>query len=123
MKKHRVLIVDDEHKMRRILQIILGNRHYNIDLVGNGLEARDFFRQHPYDLVITDLKMPGMDGLALLDFIRGEKPDVPVIVITAHGSVESAVNAMKAGAFDYITKPFENEAIRMLFPKRLLIPN
>lgn len=117
MKKHRVLIVDDEHKMRRILQIILGNRYYNIDLVENGLEAQDFFRQYPYDLVITDLKMPGMDGLALLDFIRGEKPDVPVIVITAHGSVESAVNAMKAGAFDYITKPFENEAIRIVVSK------
>jgi len=117
MNKPRILIVDDEQRMRRILQIILGDRDYNIDLAENGLEARNFFQQHPYDLVITDLKMPGLDGMALLDFVLKEKPDVPVIVITAHGSIESAVKAMKAGAFDYITKPFENEAIRITVAK------
>jgi len=119
MKKPRILIVDDEQKFRRILQIILSSRHYDIDLAENGLEARDYFQQHPYDLVITDLKMPQMDGMALLDFIHGEKPDVPVIVITAYGSVESAVKAMKAGAFDYITKPFENEEIRIVVSKAI----
>lgn len=119
MKKPRILIVDDEQKFRRILQIILSSRHYDIDLAENGLEARDYFQQHLYDLVITDLKMPQMDGMALLDFIHGEKPDVPVIVITAYGSVESAVKAMKAGAFDYITKPFENEEIRIIVSKAI----
>ena len=119
MKKPRILIVDDEQKFRRILQIILSSRLYDFDLAENGLEARDYFQQHPYDLVITDLKMPQMDGMALLDFIHGEKPDVPVIVITAYGSVESAVKAMKAGAFDYITKPFENEEIRIIVSKAI----
>lgn len=119
MKKPRILIADDEQKFRRILQIILSSRHYDIDLAENGLEARDYFQQHPYDLVITDLKMPQMDGMALLDFIHREKPDVPVIVITAYGSVESAVKAMKAGAFDYIIKPFENEEIRIIVSKAI----
>ena len=119
MKKPRILIVDDEQKFRRILQIILSSRLYDFDLAENGLEARDYFQQHPYDLVITDLKMPQMDGMALLDFIHGEKPDVPVIVITAYGSVESAVKAMKAGAFDYIIKPFENEEIRIIVSKAI----
>jgi len=117
MNKTRILIVDDEQKMRRILQIILDNQHYDIDLAQDGIEARDFFQQQQYDLVITDLKMPRMDGMELLGFIREEKPDVPVIVVTAHGSVESAVKAMKSGAYDYITKPFENEEIRIVVSK------
>ena len=119
MNKPRILIVDDERKMRRILQIILGTKHYDIDLAQNGMEAREYFQQAPYDLVITDLKMPRMDGMALLDFIHEDKPHVPVIVITAYGSVESAVKAMKAGAFDYITKPFENDEIRLIVSKAI----
>ena len=117
MTKTRILIVDDEQKMRRILQIILGKQRYDIDLAKDGIEALDFFQRQQYDLVITDLKMPRMDGMELIGFIRREKPDVPVIVITAHGSVESAVKAMKSGAYDYITKPFENEEIRIVVSK------
>ena len=119
MNKPRILIVDDEQRMRRILQIILGDHDYNTDLAGDGLEAQNLFQKYSYDLVITDLKMPELDGMALLEFILLEKPKVPVIVITAHGSVESAVKAMKAGAYDYIAKPFENEAIRITVSKAL----
>lgn len=117
MSKTRVLIVDDEQKMRRILQIILGNQRYDIDLAQDGIEALNFFRRQQYDLVITDLKMPRMNGMELIDAIHRDKPDIPVIVITAHGSVESAVKAMKSGAYDYITKPFENEEIRIIVSK------
>jgi len=103
--------------MRRILQIILGEDDYRMDLAENGLEAQNLFQQHSYEVVITDLKMPELDGMALMDSILRVKPNVPVIVITAHGSIESAVKAMKAGAYDYITKPFENEAIRITVAK------
>ena len=119
MGKPRVLIVDDEEKMRRILQIILRKEGYKIDLAQDGDEAWRFFQNASYALVITDLKMPGKDGMDLLGLIQQEKPDVPVIVITAYGSIDSAVLAIKAGAYDYITKPFENEEIRIVVSKAL----
>lgn len=120
MNEPRILIVDDEPKMRRILQIILRKEGYAIDMAQDGEEAWQYFQKTSYDLVITDLKMPGMDGVELLGFINNkEKPDVPVIVITAYGSIDSAVNAMKEGAYDYITKPFENEKIRLIVSKAI----
>jgi len=117
--KARILIVDDEKRMRRILQILLKSQGYEIKLAQDGDEAWSMFQQVPYDLVITDLKMPGIDGMELLGLINKQNPDVPVIVITAYGSVDSAVKAMKQGAYDYITKPFENEEIKIVVAKAL----
>jgi len=117
--KARILIVDDEKRMRRILQILLKSQGYEIKLAQDGDEAWGMFQQVPYDLVITDLKMPGIDGMELLGLINKQNPDVPVIVITAYGSVDSAVKAMKQGAYDYITKPFENEEIKIVVAKAL----
>ena len=119
MNHPRILIVDDEKKMRRILQIILKDQGYKIDLAQDGNEAWQHFQRTSYDLVITDLKMPGKDGMELLRLINKKNSDIPVIVITAYGSVESAVKAIKAGAFDYITKPFENEEIRIVVSKAI----
>ena len=119
MNRHRILIADDEQKMCRILQIILRGKGYEIDLCHNGNEAWNMFREARYDLVITDLKMPGMDGMELLGLIQKQNPDLPVIVITAYGSIDSAVKAMKRGAYDYITKPFENEVIKLVVSKAL----
>ncbi len=119
MNHPRILIVDDEKKMRRILQIILKDQGYKIDLAQDGNEAWQHFQRTSYDLVITDLKMPGKDGMELLRLINKKNSDVPVIVITAYGGVESAVKAIKAGAFDYITKPFENEEIRIVVSKAI----
>lgn len=117
--KARILIVDDEKGMRRILQILLKSQGYEIKLAQDGDEAWSMFQQVPCDLVITDLKMPGIDGMELLGLINKQNPDVPVIVITAYGSVDSAVKAMKKGAYDYITKPFENEEIKIVVAKAL----
>jgi DNA-binding NtrC family response regulator len=119
MEKPKILIADDEQKMRRILQIIIGSKNYDIDLAEDGNEAWKLFQSNAYDLIISDLKMPGMDGLQLLDRISSGKSKVPVIVITAYGSVDTAVKALKAGAFDYITKPFENEEIKIVVQKAL----
>ena len=94
----RVLVADDELNMRRVLEAIL--------------------RRAGYD-VITDLKMPGLDGMGLLKKLSADYPDVPVVMITAHGSVESAVEAVKLGAFDYLEKPFEQEQIRQVVAKAL----
>lgn len=119
MKDFRILIVDDEAKLRRILQILLSDAGYTIDTAENGRKAWELFQIHEYNLVITDLIMPVMDGLELIKLIRQLTVDIPIIVITAYGSIESAVNAIKFGAYDYISKPFENEEIKLIVAKAL----
>lgn len=108
---NKILIVDDEQKMRHILQIILEQNGYQTDQASNGQEALELIRQYHYTIVITDLKMPVMDGMTLLKEIKKIDPDYPVVVLTAYGSIDSAVDAIKQGAIDYITKPFEEEKI------------
>ncbi|MCX8043857.1 MAG: sigma-54 dependent transcriptional regulator [Desulfobacterota bacterium] len=110
---HRILIVDDEQRMRHILQIMLERRGYITDQAATAEEALQLLTTYQYSMVITDLKMPGKDGMELIREIKKIDPDYPVIVLTAYGSIESAVEAMRAGAIDYITKPFEEEKIMM----------
>lgn len=115
----RVLIVDDERKMRRVLQILLEQIGLESVAAENGEEALERFAAESIDLVLTDLKMPGIDGIELLKRIREQEADVPVIVLTAHGTVQTAVEAMKHGAFDYVLKPFDLEAIELVIRKAL----
>jgi DNA-binding NtrC family response regulator len=116
-----ILIAEDEDRLRRLLSILLNDKGYRLSLAANGAEALQMFRAAPYDLVITDIRMPEMDGIALLTEIKKASPDTPVIVITAFGSIESAVEAMRAGAIDYITKPFEEEKIHLAIDRALKI--
>ena len=115
----RVLIVDDERKMRRVLQILLEPLGLESVPSGSGEEALDLFRAEKFDLVLTDLKMPGMSGIELLSALRALDPDVPVVVLTAHGTVQTAVEAMKQGAFDYILKPFDVQTIELIIRNAL----
>ncbi len=108
---NKILIVDDEQKMRHILEIILEQNGYKTDQASNGQEALELIKKNHYSIVITDLKMPVMDGMTLLKEIKKIDPDYPVVVLTAYGSIDSAVDAIKQGAIDYITKPFEEEKI------------
>lgn len=117
--KSRILIAEDEDKMRRILELILGPDGYQIDLAQDGAKALSLLERSAYDLIITDLKMPNVNGMEILKTVNKLSLDVPVVVITAYGSVESAVEAMKAGAFDYIIKPFEKEEIRIVASKAI----
>jgi len=111
MKK--ILVADDEINMCRILKIILENDGYNVITANSGKEAIHFLKtEKTIDLIISDLRMPDMDGLAVLDFIKETKKDIPIILITAYGSIEIAVEAMKKGAADFITKPFDKNVIR-----------
>ncbi len=111
MKK--ILIVDDEDKIRHILQIMLEQKGYKTDQASNGQEALNLMNTYLYSMVITDLKMPVMGGIELLREIKKIDPDYPVIVLTAYGSIESAVEAIKEGALDYISKPFEEDKLLM----------
>lgn len=113
-----VLIADDEMNIRRVLEAILRRDGYEVVTAANGDEALVGMRRG-INTVITDLKMPGLDGMGLLKRLSAEYPDVPVIMITAHGSVESAVEAVKLGAFDYVEKPFDQEQIRQIVAKAM----
>ncbi len=115
----KVLVVDDERKMRRVLQILLEQMGLESVTAENGVEALAVFAADKVDLVLTDLKMPGMDGVELLEQLRKLDPDVPAVVLTAHGTVQTAVAAMKQGAFDYILKPFDVQAVELVIRNAL----
>jgi DNA-binding NtrC family response regulator len=108
MEPMKILVVDDEGPLREMLQRGLSQiGEYSVETAQNGQEAIEKIEKDIFDLVLTDLKMPEMDGLELLKMIKGTRPEIMVILMTAYGSVESAVEAMKVGANDYITKPID----------------
>jgi len=112
-----ILIVDDEERMRYLLCLMLENRGYRVSQAGDGSEALQMMANDRYDMVITDIKMPRMDGIELLEYLRPFQ--VPVVFITAFATVDSAVEAMKLGAVDYITKPFEEDRILLTVERTL----
>ena len=112
-----VLIVDDEVNIRRVLAAMLKREGYEVTTAADGEQALGVLQKTPVHVVVTDLVMPRLGGMELLRRVAAEFPDVPVIVITAHGSVDSAVAALKAGAFDYITKPFEQDELKKVIAK------
>ncbi len=107
-----ILVVDDELSMRQFLKILLEKEGYEIALAADGPSALALAKEQTFDLAISDIRMPGMNGLELLAELKTECPELPVIMITAFASPEDAVTAMKNGAFDYITKPFNVEEIK-----------
>ena len=112
----RILVADDEPNLRRVLSAILRREGYDVLQAADGSEAIDLLSE-PVDVVITDLKMPRVDGMEVLRHASAQLPNVPVIMITAFGTVDNAVAAVKAGAFDYLEKPFEQEQIRQIVNK------
>ena len=113
MTSQRVLVVDDEAKMQRVLQIMLQRMGHEVSCAGNGEEALQIIKTAPVNLIISDLRMPGMSGTDLLKTLREQGNEVPVIIMTAYGTIESAVEAMKLGACDYIIRPFDVEALEL----------
>jgi DNA-binding NtrC family response regulator len=108
----RILVVDDELDMLMLLRMIIeDNSDYAVETTNNPSEGLKMLTEKDYDLVISDLKMPGMDGMELFDELKEIKPGVPVIIITAYGSLETADEAMKKGVADFITKPFRKDSI------------
>ena len=118
-EKHRILVVDDEESMREFLSIMLYREGYAVDAAADGAQAVERLKEHSYDLVISDIKMPRMTGLQLLSYIMERTPETVVIMITAFSTTDEAVEAMKHGAYDYITKPFKNEEIRLIVKNAL----
>jgi two-component system, NtrC family, response regulator AtoC len=112
--RRRILIVDDERNIRKVLQAHLHRDGFDVDTAENGAIALEKLKEDTFDLVVTDLRMPEMDGMELLAACRQGWPGLPVILITAHGTVDSAVEAIKAGAYDYVTKPFDRDELRQV---------
>jgi two-component system NtrC family response regulator len=115
----RVLLADDEESFRRVQQYQLEQSGYQVTGCANGDDALRRFRDELHDLVVTDIRMPGLDGLELLARLQAICPDTPVVVITGHGTIETAVEAMKQGAFEFLTKPFPGEKLRLTLERAL----
>ncbi|MFB3074956.1 MAG: sigma-54-dependent transcriptional regulator, partial [Candidatus Methylomirabilales bacterium] len=115
----RILIVDDEAGMREFLSIFLEREGFQVESARDGQEALEAAEKASFDLVISDLRMPTMDGVRLLEGLRKFQPEIPVILMTAYASAESAIEAMKLGAYDYITKPFRVEEVKQVISRAL----
>src|SRR5690349_216984 len=114
MSKPRALVVDDESDIRELLGITLDRMHIEVNSAGSCAAAINALRANTFDLCLTDMKLPDGDGLSIVEWIQQHRPQLPVAVITAHGNVESAVRALKLGAFDFISKPLDLVALRKL---------
>ncbi len=119
MTPARILVVDDERSMRDLLAITLRQAGHEVVLAEGGEQAVQALRADDFDLVITDLRMRKVDGLAVLRAAREHSPATVVLVVTAYASTETAVEAMKLGAYDYLTKPFKLDEIRLTVDKAL----
>ena len=117
--KSKILIVDDEVSMREFLEIMLSKEGHKVSSAGSGKEALNMLNDTIYDLIVSDVQMPGMNGIELLRNVKEVCPDTTVIMITAYASTESGVEAMKAGAYDYITKPFKVDEIKLIIKNAL----
>ena len=104
-----ILVVDDDKSMREFLELILKRERYNVTCAKDGADALLLLKENFFDLIITDLMMPAINGLELLKKAKELHPGIKTIMITAFGTIETAIEAIKLGAYDYITKPFSND--------------
>ncbi|MBC2705392.1 response regulator, partial [Desulfobacula sp.] len=114
-----ILVVDDEPNYLIVLTELLKDEGFEVFSAQNGKEAFDIVLGTDLDLVVTDMQMPVMDGLELIKAVKSHNKDLPIIMITAYGEVEKAVKAMQAGAFNYLTKPFENDELVVSIKKAI----
>jgi len=119
MTKSRILVVDDDESLRRVLQLQLEQDGYSVTSAASAQQTLSLLQLRPCDLVITDLKMPGSSGVELLKHIRSQYPEIIVIILTAFGTVETAVEAMKLGAYDYLTKPVHPDELSLVVRRAL----
>jgi DNA-binding NtrC family response regulator len=119
MSEGSILVVDDDPSLRRVLQVQLEQEGYKVAAAASGQQTLSILQVRSFDLVITDLKMPGMSGLELLKHARSQYPQTPIIVLTAFGTVDTAVEAMKAGAYDYLTKPVHPDEMSLVVRRAL----
>jgi two-component system response regulator PilR (NtrC family) len=113
MERKKILVVDDEEDVRETLATVLENLNYQALLAADGEEALSIVKNQRVDVILSDLYMPGMNGIELLKRVKTEKKNIIFMMITAHPTIETAVDAIKKGAYDYLTKPFHIEEVRI----------
>ena len=128
MIKAKILIVDDEEAIREVVSTLLEAQGHSCASVSNGLLAQEYLGKHAVDLVLSDMVMPEMDGMSLVEWLRKTEPDIPVIMVTANAEISTALEAIRQGAYDYILKPFEKDQLylgvrRALEHRRLVLEN
>jgi CheY-like chemotaxis protein len=114
MPAEKILVVDDEQSMTQFLGIVLRKEGFQVTTCNNGKEALERVKSEPFDVVITDIKMPGMDGIQLLTGIKKHDPSLPVVIMTAYASQQSAIDAVNMGAFQYLIKNAKNDEIKLI---------
>ena len=126
----KILVIEDEAAIRRVLVKILSeeNDSYQVDEAEDGVQGTEKIKNEDYDLVLCDIKMPKMDGVEVLEAVKKIKPEIPMVMISGHGDLETAVNTMRLGAFDYISKPPDlnrllNTVRNALDKKKLVVEN
>ncbi len=110
-EKSKILVVDDEEALRYLLSSELAAEGYDVETAGDGDEAIESIKQKDYDVVLLDIKMPRVDGFEVLKFIKQNKPEIKVIMLTAYADVKNAIEALKLGASDFVSKPYDLEDI------------
>ena len=123
MGPKRILVVDDEENARIGLSRLLAREGFIVDSVANGFEALNYLRQQDVNLIVTDINMPGMNGIAFLKELNKSHPQSNVIMVTAYGGVESYIESMNLGAFEYINKPIKVEELKSILKKIFKEPN
>ncbi|MFC1555308.1 sigma-54-dependent transcriptional regulator, partial [candidate division KSB1 bacterium] len=116
---NKILIIDDDSLMRDFLEETISRMNIEVKTAANGEEGIEYFKQSEFDMVISDIRMPDLSGIEVLKHVKAVDPDMTVIMMTAYGTIDNAVEAMKEGAFDYITKPFSADAIELIIKKVL----
>ncbi len=120
----RILILDDELDMLALLETIITTKTpHEVTVTNNPLELEDLLAAQPFSLVLSDLKMLGRDGLEIIDLVRGVDETIPVVIITAYGSLEAAQEAIRRGAYDFITKPFRKEQVLITIERAIEFRN
>jgi DNA-binding NtrC family response regulator len=115
----RILVADDDESLRRVIEFRLRQEGYEVKTVADGAQALELLKNEKFDLLLSDMRMPGLDGLELLPRALELNREIKVILITAYATVQQAVEAVKLGAFDYLTKPFEKEELSLTVQKAL----
>lgn len=118
-ERAQILVVDDEERMRNLLKKVLNKQDFSVETASNGKEALRKIQENPFDIIIADVRMPEMNGMEVLKAVKETRPEISMIIMTAFGSIDSAVEAMKKGAYDYITKPFKMSEISIVVQKAL----
>ena len=117
MTKKRILIVEDEANMRHMLKILLGKSGYEVKTAADGKEGMDAIEREQFHFILCDIKMPRMDGMTFLKSAKEKLIDTTVIMMSAYGTVDTAIEAMKLGAYDYISKPFKTDEVLLTLKK------